>query len=77
MASGFASTTGKQILSIKQVTLPKKYKNSNKFGLILFNGKYFGLSKLKTLSHVLLSARKRSSRGEISTFYGLHLLLYR
>ena len=29
MASGFASATGKQISSIKQVTLPKKYKNSD------------------------------------------------
>ena len=47
MASRFASVTEEQILSINEAAVPKNTKMATKFGLTVFNGKLFNLSKLK------------------------------
>ena len=56
MASQFASVTVEQMLSINKDAAPKKNtKMATKFGITVFNGKLFNLSKLK-----ILCARKNT-----------------
>ena len=50
MASRVASVTEEQILSIIEVAVPNNTKMATKFGLTIFNGELFNLSKLKILS---------------------------
>ena len=50
MASRFASVTEEQILSINEAAVPKNTNVTTKFGLTVFNGEWFNLSKLKILS---------------------------
>ena len=49
MASRFASVTEEQILSINEADVPNNTEMATKFGLTVFNGKLFNLSKLKIL----------------------------
>ena len=50
MACRFASVTEEQILSINEAAVPKNTKMATKFGLTVFNGQLFNLSKLKILN---------------------------
>ena len=50
MASRFASVTEEQIVSIIEAAVPKNMNIATKFGLTVFNGKLFNLSKLKILN---------------------------
>ena len=49
MAYCFASITEEQILTINKVAVPKNTKMATKFGLTVFKGKLFNLSKLNIL----------------------------
>ena len=46
MASRFASISEKEILSVNQEAVPKNTKMATKFGVTVFNGKFFNLSSL-------------------------------
>ena len=47
MASRFASVSEEEILSINEEAVPKNTKMATKFGVTVFNGKFFNLSNLK------------------------------
>ena len=53
-----------------EAAVPKNTEMVTKFGLTLFNGNLFNLSKLNLSQNYV----KKTLRGEISTFYFLHLL---
>ena len=46
MASRFASVSEEEILSINEEAVPKNTKMATKFGVTVFNGKFFNLSNL-------------------------------
>ena len=53
-----------------EAAVPKNTEMVTKFGLTLFNGNLFNHSKLNLSQNYV----KKTLRGEISTFYFLHLL---
>ena len=46
MASRFASVSEEEVISMKEVAVPKNTKIAKKFGVRVFNGKLFHLSNL-------------------------------
>ena len=46
MAARFASVSEEEILSINEEAVPKNTKMATKFGVTVFNGKFFNLSNL-------------------------------
>ena len=50
MVSRFVSVSEEQILSINEAAVPKNTKMATNFGLTVFDGKLFNLSKLNILN---------------------------
>ena len=72
MASRFASVAEELILSINETAVPKITKKAKKFGLIVFNGKFFNLSELNILNQKKLQCLVYMNSINIHNHYSLH-----